>query len=166
MSSRSTASQTPMYLDTSVISSSQILEINPVAIIQVLANTRASHGLQDPLFTYLEFPNLVSPLELLTRFRTSQCQDPRDRVYASLSLWPGPKKPSVDYSRTVAQVFTDAAWVILNTSGNLSLLSHVTKHNGVRIPGLPSWVPDWSCGTSFHAFEHRLADKSVGISQR
>lgn len=165
MSSRSTTSQTPMYLDTSVISSSQILEINPVAIIHVLANTRASHGLQDPLFQYFEFPKLVSPLEILTRFRASQCQNPRDRVYAFLSLWPGLNKLSVDYSRTVAQVFTDAAWAILKSSGNLSLLSHVTKQNGTRTPGLPSWVPDWSCGTSFHAFEHllRVAKQTDGV---
>ncbi|KAF4637025.1 hypothetical protein G7Y89_g1065 [Cudoniella acicularis] len=124
------ASPTPMYLATEVISASEVLEINPVTIIHLIRKIRASIGIVDPLIRFSERPKVPSHLEILASFRSSQCQDPRDRVYAFLSLWPHQvlePKPTVDYSRTVAQVYTDAAWVILKSSGNLGILSHVRK---------------------------------------
>ena len=131
----------------------------------MISRTRGNLGFVDPLQIYAEPPGPVSRLDVLARFRASQCQDPRDRVYAFLSLWPAiskadhsPKRLLVDYSRTVAQVYTDAAWAILESCQDLGILSHVTKSDdkGPRTPYLPSWVPDWSCGTSFYSFEHLL----------
>jgi hypothetical protein len=160
------AAPTPMYLVTEVISASQVLERNPVTIIHLIHEIRASLGIVDPLAHYFKPPKPLSRLEILARFRELQCQDPRDQVYAFLSLWPQalepkpiPKRLLVDYSRTVAQVYTDAAWAILKSSENLGILSHVKKGDGTRTPGLPSWVPDWSCGTSFQAFENLLRVK-------
>ncbi|RSL92502.1 hypothetical protein CEP52_013759 [Fusarium oligoseptatum] len=47
----------------------------------------------------------------------------------------------VDYGRSEKAVFTDLAVLLLQTVG-LDVLTSVIKQP--RIPGLPSWVPDWS----------------------
>jgi hypothetical protein len=152
-----------MYLDAKVISASQVLEVNPMTIIHLIRDSGANFGIVDPLTEALAPLQPLNRLEILARFRLTQCQDPRDRVYAFLSLWPEETEPKpiskpliVDYSRTVAQVYTDAAWAILKSSGNLDILSHVQNSHSTRTPGLPSWVPDWSCGTSFTSFENIL----------
>lgn len=170
VSSKSSVLPIPMYHETKFASRLEILEINPATIIYMISSTSRSLGFIDPLVTYTKPPEQVSRLDVLARFRASQCQDPRDRVYAFLSLWSvvsktdqSPKRLLVDYSRTVAQVYTDAAWVILESSQNLSILSHVTKSDGdsPRTPCLPSWVPDWSCGTSFYSLENLLRECSL-----
>ena len=163
--SKSFAPPIPMYQETKFASPLEILEINPATIIYMITNTRGNLGFIDPLQTYTKPPDPVSRLDVLARFRASQCQDPRDRVYSFLSLWPavpkadqGPKSLPVDYSRTVAEVYTDAAWAILESCQNLGILSHVVKSDGddPRTPCLPSWVPEWSCGISSYSFEHLL----------
>ena len=50
----------------------------------------------------------------------------------------------VDYEKPVAEVFTDAANAIIRSTRELTLLSHATHVNELRMSGLPSWVPDWS----------------------
>ncbi|RSL74780.1 hypothetical protein CEP53_000014 [Fusarium sp. AF-6] len=47
----------------------------------------------------------------------------------------------VDYGRSEKAVFTDLAVLLLQTVG-LDVLTSVIKQS--HIPGLPSWVPDWS----------------------
>jgi hypothetical protein len=145
-----------MYLDTKVTSASQVLEVNPITIIHLIRDSGANLGIVEPLTEWVVPRKPLNRLKILARFRLTQCQDPRDRVYAFLSLWPEEieLKPTskplvVDYSRTVVQIYTDTAWAILKSSGNLDILSHVQNSHSTRIPGLPSWVPDWSCGTSF-----------------
>ncbi|KAH4169655.1 hypothetical protein HBI70_136960 [Parastagonospora nodorum] len=89
---------------------------------------------------------------LLDKHRFSKSSDPRDKVYAFLGLADRTKipfrhHPSVlipDYNRSVQDVYTETARVLLNSHKELSLLSHVEDHSSRRIEGLPSWVPDLS----------------------
>lgn len=49
----------------------------------------------------------------------------------------------VDYSLPIAEVFTRAARYSILSERSLEILSY--KEHGSDIPGLPSWVPDWTC---------------------
>ena len=49
---------------------------------------------------------------------------------------------SPDYTRTVRDVYIDAARFILEAEGDLHLLS--LKESRSDVEGLPSWVPDFS----------------------
>ncbi|KAF2730727.1 hypothetical protein EJ04DRAFT_567496 [Polyplosphaeria fusca] len=97
--------------------------------------------------------NYRPPLRLLMdTHRFSKSTDPRDKVYAFLGLAdrrmaPFRSHPDVlkpDYSLSVQQVYLEAAQAIMVSYRNLSLLSHVQDASRTRIPGLPSWVPDYS----------------------
>lgn len=92
----------------------------------------------------------------LRESRGCEATDPRDQVYALLPLLVGdflPQgkcKPLIepDYSRTIAQVYTDLACKFLNTPGiGLELLRAVFPSSNMS--DLPSWVPDWSMKPCF-----------------
>ncbi|KAF2642538.1 hypothetical protein P280DRAFT_547998 [Massarina eburnea CBS 473.64] len=96
-------------------------------------------------------------LYALLRARHSSSQDLRDKVYSQLSLGNASIFPS--YKRTVAEVYITTAKYILEHSENLFLLTCVEGETFQEVPGLPSWVPDWSCTeflglrvTGYHAF--------------
>jgi hypothetical protein len=75
----------------------------------------------------------------------AECRDPRDRIYAMLSLM---RKPDSligiepDYSQTTEQLYTNAATRAMETERNLSLLESCNL--ATRTLDIPSWVPDWS----------------------
>ena len=80
-------------------------------------------------------------------FRRCEAKDPCDKVYAFLSL-ESPAKHGVtrivpDYNKTADQVYTDAAWYIINSTHDLSLLTRVEDRQFRKTPNLPSWVPDY-----------------------
>lgn len=88
--------------------------------------------------------------------RGCEATDPRDQVYALLPLLMGDllaqgrHKPFItpDYSRTTTEVYTDLACKFLSTPGiGLGVLQTVFPSS--NIPGLPSWVPDWSTKPRF-----------------
>ena len=86
----------------------------------------------------------TSFLRILSQARHCQASNPRDKVYALLSL-PGQSElcPTIEpnYSDTVTKVFTDCAVSLLDVEG-FDVLSAV--QGGSNLGGLPSWVPDWS----------------------
>ena len=92
---------------------------------------------------------------LLDTHRFSKSTDPRDKIYAFLGLANRNMAPfraqsnalTPDYNLSVQEVYTDAARVLLTSSGKLSLLAHVQDASQTRIPNLPSWVPDFSVGS-------------------
>ncbi|KAI8938749.1 hypothetical protein NX059_004616 [Plenodomus lindquistii] len=81
-------------------------------------------------------------LYALIRARGSSCQDPRDKVYSQLGLGEASIYP--DYNLPVAEVYVMAAKYILENSESLLLLTCVEGEEFQQVPGLPSWVPDWS----------------------
>ena len=81
-------------------------------------------------------------LYALIRARSSSCQDPRDKVYSQLAL--GKANIFPQYELSVADVYIDAAKYIISHSDSLLILTCVEGEEFQTIPGLPSWVPDWS----------------------
>jgi hypothetical protein len=74
--------------------------------------------------------------------RSSRCGDARDKVYSQLGL--GGADITPDYHATIAGVYITTAEYILNHSKSLLLLTCVEGKECQEVPGLPSWVPDWS----------------------
>lgn len=93
--------------------------------------------------TKLSMPSLV---ELLVLSRNNLATDPRDKVYGLLGLTDDTVAESIipDYSQAndAAKVFTDVATKTVNVGQATDLLHHAGVHQS--IPGLPSWVPDWT----------------------
>ena len=66
--------------------------------------------------------------------------DPRDRTYGLLGIGSDAEQLKIapDYSKSITEVYTEAATEILSP-GKLELLQYVHPQN----PNMPSWVPDW-----------------------
>ena len=82
---------------------------------------------------------------LLKDSKHALCLDPRDRVFALLSLLSLPEsecgiKP--DYTKSVAEVYKDAMMRWSLHFQDLSLLQAAEMSNSLL--GVPSWVPNWS----------------------
>lgn len=79
--------------------------------------------------------------KVLTYSQFCQATDPKDRVYSILGLLrPGLIK--VEYELDVQEVYRKFAQVIIQDDGGIGLLNlYGIKHT---LPGLPSWVPDFS----------------------
>ena len=84
---------------------------------------------------------LRSLLSLLRRFQNRKASDPRDKVYALLSLVEDGGAIVPDYSLTEVQVFQQAALDSIYDSGSLSILQGDISRKFRQ--DLPSWVPDW-----------------------
>lgn len=71
------------------------------------------------------------------------CKDPRDRIYAVLSLLDGKDKAigiRPDYTRTFSEVFRDATAAVIRHHNSVAILTEC-QMSGVFSP---SWVPNWS----------------------
>ena len=90
--------------------------------------------------------------EIVSQFRETVATDPRDKIYGFLGLaealdhvTQSPKLPSVDYGRSVEGVFTDAMQHLLcSADDGIKYLSLKETSSQTKIPGLPSWVPDFT----------------------
>ncbi|KAH7410638.1 heterokaryon incompatibility protein-domain-containing protein [Cadophora sp. MPI-SDFR-AT-0126] len=80
---------------------------------------------------------------ILLRTRSLSANDPRDKVFALLSLL-GPgldiREHLIDYNRSCEAIFTDVALLLLKQVGLEILLA--ARYSHAR--DMPSWVPDWS----------------------
>jgi hypothetical protein len=100
-------------------------------------------------------------LYALIRARSSVSENIRDKVYSQLGLGDADLFPS--YQTSVSEVYTTAAEYILEHSKSLLLLTCVEGEDLQQVPGLPSWVPDWSVNqtlglrmTGYHNFNAAL----------
>ncbi|KAJ4983242.1 het domain protein [Stagonosporopsis vannaccii] len=130
--------------------------------------------------SYPEQPGLIAVLALFFRHLAS---DPRDKVYGVLGILLhrfGYNLDGivVDYTRSVAQVYTDTAIEIIRIQQNLELLDYIAHPNGfdsdAELP--PTWVPRWDQPLSWSLFisndssfrsncsASKLADEKVPIS--
>jgi hypothetical protein len=81
---------------------------------------------------------------LLNQAEYCICSDPRDKIFALLSLTRLDEKETKiepDYTNSVYEVYQDVM-VQFITAGNLQLLSTIEMHE--HLEGVPSWVPDWA----------------------
>ncbi|RGP76811.1 hypothetical protein FLONG3_5054 [Fusarium longipes] len=102
-------------------------------------------------------------LKALLDSRHCRATDPRDKVYSILPLlqsFDDTLDICLDYDLSVAEVYTDCAIAIMAKRG-LEVL--YTVQGISRIPGLPSWVPDWSIPTKreIPGVDHMRSSKSI-----
>ncbi|KAI1327764.1 hypothetical protein F5Y16DRAFT_370865 [Xylariaceae sp. FL0255] len=102
------------------------------------------------------------PVELFPMIQTARdcvAQDPRDYVFSMIPLAnPSARRhfhnsesqtlalPTVDYSKSVQEVYTEAAKYVVLERQDLMVWYGERPPCGKRINGLPSWVPDFSVG--------------------
>ena len=115
-------------------------------------------------------PLYNSIIETLHMFEDAKCYDPRDRLYALLSMGWGPEKLSVNYTASVEDVYTDFAMRLLQATSDdflpAILASASCRHD--KRPSepqrLPSWVPDWQIAARYASKTHEVTVKRC-ISQ-
>jgi hypothetical protein len=118
-------------------------------------------------------PLYNSIVETLHIFEDAKCYDPRDRLYALLSMGWGPGKLDVDYTASIEDVYTNFASTLLRATSDdflpAILASASCRHAGR--PGaprcLPSWVPDWRTASYYASKTHRLTvERSISQVSR
>ena len=84
-------------------------------------------------------------LKQLWHFKGRKCGDPRDKVFAILGICKDLRSGdvAVDYSASVARVYSEVSKFIVLRDRSLKLLSACQSY-GSDITDLPSWAPDWS----------------------
>lgn len=112
-------------------------------------------------------PLYNSIIETLHIFEDAQCYDPRDRLYALLSMGWGPGKFSVDYTTSVEGVYTDFTSTLLRATSDdflPAILASASCRRDERPRRLPTWVPDWRIAARYASKTHQLTVKR-SISQ-
>jgi Heterokaryon incompatibility protein (HET) len=91
-------------------------------------------------------------LSLLLRHQSAQATNPKDKIYGLLGLASDSCVVEVKSSNSYSfeEVCTDVARALLEKGRNLDVLSVAHLHTNVsgEYNKLPSWVPDWSLGSS------------------
>lgn len=72
----------------------------------------------------------------------SKCTDPRDRIYATLSISEIAAHIKPDYSLSYAEIYKSAALADIKYRKNLNILASCDGRR--TLPGSPSWVPDFA----------------------
>lgn len=115
-------------------------------------------------------PLYNSIIETLHIFEDAKCYDPRDRLYALLSMGWGPGKFSVDYTASVEDVYTSFASTLLSATSDdflpavLASASCRRDDRPAASRRLPSWVPDWQIAARYASKNHQITVKR-SISQ-
>jgi hypothetical protein len=83
---------------------------------------------------------------------TAACSDPRDKVYAILSLLSASERKwiALDYSLSTEEVFINAILVCITTAGSLNMLQ------AARIDARHPWQAKESCSFSIQNFKNHL----------
>ncbi|KAI1378045.1 heterokaryon incompatibility protein-domain-containing protein [Hypoxylon crocopeplum] len=87
---------------------------------------------------------------LTGRLRSSNCQDPRDRIYAIMSMLHESERNvqiKPDYSAPIADAYQRVVLQQVEHHESLIALRECGGSQSSRVPNLPSWVPDWSGST-------------------
>lgn len=103
----------------------------------------------------------------LTSFSYSKETDARDHIYAALGI----VKPQSlcqdvvpDYSKSIEEVFYEAASHIIRLRQDLYLWSNKTLMSRRTMPKLPSWVPEWTMESCEEALEFARPEFSKYLS--
>ncbi|KAH8816561.1 heterokaryon incompatibility protein-domain-containing protein [Xylogone sp. PMI_703] len=88
----------------------------------------------------------IDLLTLLDATKYSHCLDPRDRIYAILSLLPLRERMDIkpDYSKDVEYIYKDFAVRHVRRTPRLTLFHFSTLRDTTSTLKLPSWIPDLS----------------------
>jgi hypothetical protein len=88
----------------------------------VFASIDTEHALSAPTYEYYN---------LLWTFSKSECQDPRDKVYALQGILGQEERIAIDYAKSVNEVFRDAAVDIIIKASIASRSRHQSNLNGL-----------------------------------
>jgi hypothetical protein len=88
-----------------------------------------------------EAPSLLESLYL--NYHTDAI-DPKDRVFALLSLTAKTEELPVDYNKSASEVFVDVTKYIIESCEDALILSLRQDTSLIKIKDLPSWCPDYS----------------------
>lgn len=96
---------------------------------------------------YIDTQRLPGLLDILLIFRNKHSSDPRDQVYGIAGLTTARDDPrfTVDYSRTISEVYRDVVKYVVTATRNIEIIS--VGKGKVNPEWLPSWTPDWSQST-------------------
>lgn len=129
--------------------------IGPVASeIPLGVQTHAAALLKFRLNRLFKFVDMEDLFAILSQFRSTECTDPRDKVYAPLCLAPKAAIDTIvpDLSKDTRSVYLDVARFSLSRPGReLDFLGHaiLIDQTSVELPlqhrnqPIPSWIPDW-----------------------
>ncbi|ETS78471.1 hypothetical protein PFICI_10533 [Pestalotiopsis fici W106-1] len=99
-------------------------------------------------FDYRTFSGPDQILNLLLVAQSCNASDPRDKIFALLGLLPSRRIGDIeaDYSIEAREIYIRVAVYLASNIDWLQILFHAgtEAHEGGQVPGLPSWVPDWS----------------------
>lgn len=82
-------------------------------------------------------------LDVLYKFRGSQCLDTRDKVFSIWDLIKHHPSLAPEYSKDTQSVFRAVVKAAIEDSGNLEVLTHHNRSVESTL-GLPTWCPDWT----------------------
>ena len=83
---------------------------------------------------------------MLDRSRSASCSDPRDKIFAVLSLVRKDDTRGLDpdYSKPAEAVFQDVVLHYTSNLQSLKILTHCALRDDTGGMRLPTWVPDWT----------------------
>jgi Heterokaryon incompatibility protein (HET) len=88
---------------------------------------------------------------LIHRFRDREATDSRDKIFGLLGLCVSEAERAdvpCDYSLDAAEIFTIRTRRAIERTADLFPILRMREQPGTRIPGLPTWAPDWTSKTS------------------
>lgn len=93
---------------------------------------------------------------ILQDFRGAEASNPRDIIYGLLGVLQDTKATKCgieqvvpNYEIEIENLFLEAARRMVEHSNNLTVLHYLGPSHENRMPGLPSWVPDWTLPSGF-----------------
>ena len=86
---------------------------------------------------------------LISHSKNSNCSDPRDKIYALLSLIYRHRAIRIEpnYTKGVYQTYRDFALSLIESCQDLDILNIVESHE--HLEGVPSWVPNVSISITY-----------------
>lgn len=108
-------------------------------------------------------------LEIIYMLSHQQCKDPRDKVYAAISLVDTHRKIIVpDYQKSVLEVYLDVVQYCLQNSnhpcGTLDFLGYASSSSSRELlrlssssrTSIPGWIPDWRADSDYLTLGNNL----------
>ena len=87
--------------------------------------------------------NSLHVLNVLYKFRGSQCSDARDKVYSVWGLINQDPLLAPDYSKSAIEVYQSVVRAAIESSGNLEVLTHHNRSMESLLK-FPKWCSDWT----------------------
>jgi hypothetical protein len=148
--------------------------INSLANDGSLRTIPLGYTLQHPVKLHLHktYGTIDFSLEaVIHNFIHTHCTDPRDYIFAFISLANVSCSVQPDYTKTVSRVFLESTTAMIQRTKTLNVIcqSYNSEHSVSRPDRrsdeiIPSWVPDWSSRSSFETLISPQWDKTFKTS--